>query len=286
LLAETCLPQFLGPIGLARLQLTAHLPLSVFLPGHIWRQCISADFPRLAQNPTCFDIPQRHDLMRCYGPLRRSVLAEGEWPIIHNSTEAKQLAKLLLCMERSSSAHLCDGGHVACILVGRFHLTEWSDDDSDDEDEPPQGQVNVFVLPTLLHETVGGPSAELPICLGLDQNCLVLQVGQCQISEAQRRVSNALNEGLLLDVKAACAEGVLNYQKINLPADGRVCNAHAGMHFLPQCGRSSNQEHDIELLCALYIRDGEFKNWKSDLVDPLHLEGWALYEEKPGFLTL
>jgi len=275
LLVETSLPLFLGPVGLAHLQLTASLPMSALMPGHIWHRCMSTDFPRLARNPSCFEMPYRRDLMRCYGPLRRSVLAEGDWPVIHNAEEAKRLAKLLFAMERDSRKHLGTGGRVAGVLVGRFHFEEWSDDDSDDDDVSPRGQANVFVLPKCLHTTIGGPTAELPICLGLDQNCLVLQVGQSQVSEMPRQTINAINEGLLLDVKAACAEGCLNYQQINLSPDGHACNSHAGMHFLPQYGRSSNQEQCIELLCALYIRDGELKNWRSDLVDTLHLEGWT-----------
>jgi len=259
---------FLGPIGLARLQITASLPMSALVPAHIWQRCISADFPRLAVNPACFELPQRHDLMRCYGPLRRSILAEGELPLIENIAEAEQLAKLLHGMERASVRHLSQGGRVASILVGRFHMSACIGNHSIVA-MVTQGPANVFMLPQDFHEASGMPNIGLPIRLGLAHNVVILQAGEGQILQTQIR---AQHPGLIMDVKAASAEGVLNYPRVSLQVDGRLCVAHTGMHFFPQCERSSAIDNDLEVLCALFLRDGERKSWKYDLANTLNLD--------------
>jgi len=165
-LARTSLPEFVGPVGLAKLEITARLSLSIFQPGLIWWRCLSADFPRLATDPSCYELPQRRDLMHCYGPLRRAYLAEGTYPIIRNSTEAKRLARRLQDMEKSSAKHKTLGGRVTCILVGHFEMHYW------EGDVKLRGLATEFLLPCELHAAMGRSSnvTALPIHLGLAPN--------------------------------------------------------------------------------------------------------------------
>jgi len=262
-LAHSTFPSYLDPTELAKLQNTASLSMSTFMPGHVWQQCISTSFPRLATNPLCFEVPQRHDLMRCYGPLRRSILAEGEWPVIQSSEEAKKLGKLLHGMEKSSARHLGKGGCAGNILVGRFQIPQWGDIKLSPGSMSPRGPANTFMLPAGVHALVWGPNAAFPIRLGVARNSLMLQVGQCHPSQVPAP--------LMLDVKAACNAGLLNYQEIVLQANGKVWKSRDGVHNLPQLGKSSSPDH-VELLCALLVREGEFRTRRSGLVETLHLD--------------
>jgi len=263
LLASTSLPVFVAPVGLANLQVVARFPLSVLNPGHIWWKCLSADFPRLAADPSCCDLPQRHDLMHCYGPLRRAILADGERPIIRNSTEAKQLVKLLQGMERASAKHNTNGGRVAGILLGRFELIEW------DGNLKLEGPPTVFTLPSKLHEALGASSTAVPVRMALAPNCILLQVGAHQATQTDPHTDQG---NMIMDVKAACADGVLHYLQVNVLADGQIQLAHAGVHVFPELENESSEDDRVEVLCALFLRDGERKIWLSHLVDTLHLD--------------
>jgi len=72
-----------------------------------------------------------------------------------------------------------------------------------------------------------------------------------------------------MDVVAACADRVLNYRQVQVQADGRVQLGHAGLHFVPEFESESIEEESVEVLCALFLRDGEYKIWTPDLFDTL-----------------
>jgi len=262
-LAHSLLPSCLDPTELAKLQNTASLSMSTLMLGNIWHQCISTSFPRLATDPSCFEVPQRHDLMRCYGPLRQSILAEGELPLIQSSEEAKQLAKLLHAMEKASARHLGKKGRAANILVGRFKISQSGNNKLSPGAMAPRGPANTFMLPAELHNLVGDPNTALPISLGVTQNSLMLQVGQCHPSQ--------VHAPFMLDIKAACSKGFLNYQEVVLKANGQVWKSRVGIHSLPQLEKSSSCGH-VEMLCALLVRDSEFKTQRSVLVETLNLD--------------
>jgi len=237
------------------------------MPGNVWQQCISASFPRLATDPSCFEVPQRHDLMRCYGPLRQSILAEGEWPLIQGSEEAKQLGKLLHAMEKASARHLDKKGRAANILVGRFKISQWGDNKLSPGAMCSLGPTNTFMLPAEVHNLIGGQNAALPISLGVTPNSIMLQVGQYHPPQ--------VHAPFMLDIKAACSKGFLNYQEVVLQANGQIWKSRAGVHSLPQLEKSFSCGH-VELLCALLVRDGEFKTQRSGLAESLNLDRMRL----------
>jgi len=260
MLAGTSFPLFVAPIGLASLQATARLPLSIFGSGHIWWKCVSTDFPCLATDPSFFEVPQRHDLMHCYGPLRRAILAEGNWPILRDCKEVKPLAKLLRGMGKASAKHDSHGGSVAAILVGRFEIFDW------DGELKLEGPPTVFTIQGALHAALGGFDAALPVRLALAPDCIVLQAGEHQATQTRRHAQHGT---MIMDVVAACADRVLNYRQVQVQADGRVQLGHAGLHFVPEFESESIEEESVEVLCALFLRDGEYKIWTPDLFDTL-----------------
>jgi len=256
--AKESIPGFLGPIELANLQVTACLLLSVLRPGHVWSRCLSMGFPRLFADPLCCELPHRHDLMRCYGPLRRAILAEGKRPIIRDRTEAKQLAKLLQGMEEASAKHISCGGHVTGILVGRFDIRGWTGG-------LLRGPATKFMLPSELTGTLGGSTAEVPIRLACAPNTLLIQLGELQDSQTQNRV-------MIMDVKGACAKGVLHYRQVSFKPSGKLNMACTGVHHFQQLEDGSGENDSVDVLCALFVRDGDTNDWKPTLLHALQLD--------------
>jgi len=216
------------------------------------------NFPRLAADPWCFELPQRHDLMRCYGPLRRAILAKGTWPIIRNSSEAKQLAKLLQGMEKASAKHISRGGSVTGILVGRFDMSEWTGG-------LLRGPAAEFVLPCDLTETLGQSNAELPIRLALAPNSILIQVGEHQGSQTQIKT-------MIMDVKAASTKGALHYQQVNFQANGKLNITSSGVHYFHDFENGPSEDYSVEVLCALLVRDGKHNTWNSRVASSLQLD--------------
>jgi len=263
LLAETSFPLLIAPIGLANLQATARLPLSVLGSGCIWWKCVSTDFPCLATDPVLYEMPQRLDLMHCYWSLRQSFVAEGNWPIIRNCKEAKQLSKLLLGMGKASAKHHSDGGRVAAILVGRFEIFDW------DGDSELQGPPTVFRIPGQLHAEFGEFDAALPFRLALASDGILLQVGENQDLQVRERAQHGT---LIMDVKAACPDRVLNYRQVPVQTDGQLQVGQEGLHVFPELESESSEEESVEVLCALFLRDSEYKIWTPDLFNTLGLD--------------
>jgi len=75
-----------------------------------------------------------------------------------------------------------------------------------------------------------------------------------------------------MDVKSACAEGVLDYQDVGICADGKLKLTTAGLHFFPKLEDETSEDDGVEVLCAMFLREGERKIWRSSLVSALHLD--------------
>jgi len=183
--------------------------------------------------------------------------------LIQSSEEAKQLAKLLHAMEKASARHLDKKGRAANILVGRFKISQWGDNKLSPGAMCSLGPTNTFMLPAEVHNLIGGQNAALPISLGVTPNSIMLQVGQYHPPQ--------VHAPFMLDIKAACSKGFLNYQEVVLQANGQVWKSRDGVHSLPQLEKSSSCGH-VELLCALLVRDGEFKSQRFGLAETLNLD--------------
>jgi len=256
--AEVSFPGFLSLVELANLQVTASLPLSALRLGQVWSRRLSIEFPRLTADPSCCENSRRNDLMSCYGPLRRAILAEGKRPIIRDRTEAKQLAKLLQGMEEASAKHISCGGHVTGILVGRFDIRGWTGG-------LLRGPATKFMLPSELTGTLGGSTAEVPIRLACAPNTLLIQLGELQDSQTQNRV-------MIMDVKGACAKGVLHYRQVSFKPSGKLNMACTGVHHFQQLEDGSGENDSVDVLCALFVRDGDTNDWKPTLLHALQLD--------------
>jgi len=262
ILATTSFPLFASPMDIASMQVTASFPRSALIPNHVWRKCLSMSFPCLAADSSCYGVPQRRDLMHCCWPLRRAIHAKGSGLMIRNSVEAKQLAKLLQGMEKTCSKHHTQGdGHVGGILVGRFKMVEA------DASSNLEWPATVFELPSGLHEGLGSLNSAVPIRMALGPDCILLEVG---VQQASRTHGHTGNRSMIMDIKAACADGSLNYQRVKVRADGRRWRGAAGLHVFPKFKKSS-QVDSVEVLCAIFLRDGERKEWTADLFGALHL---------------
>jgi len=161
-------------------------------------------------------------------------------------------------MERASAEHISRGGHVAGILVGRFEMCEWTGG-------LLQGPATEFMLPSGLQETLGGSTSELPIRLAFAPNSIFIQAGDRQGSQTQNRT-------MIMDVKAACAKGALHYQQASFQADGKLNMACAGVHHFQQLEDGSSEDFTVDVLCALFVRDGERNAQRAGLVNALAIE--------------
>jgi len=264
ILAQASLPLFVTPKGLANLQAAAPLVLSALRFQHVWQKCLSTDFPRLAADSSCYALPQRHDLMSCYGFLRGVILADGDRPIIRSGTEAKLLAKLLQDMEKASTSHNNHGVLTSCVLVGRFEVAEW------DGDFKLEGSATKFTLPSEIHTAFGGSDTALLMQFVLAPDFILVQAGEHQALQNHR---DAQHGNMIMDIKAACADKVLDYRYVNVPTDGRAHMVDEGVHFFPGFENGSTKGDGVEVLCALHLRAGEYENCKSTLVNALQLDG-------------
>jgi len=263
ILAKSSLPLFVSPKGLANLQATEHSALSALRFDHVWQRCLSADFPRLAADSSCYEHPQRHDLMNCYGLLSKVILADGDTPIIRSVTEAKLLTKTLQGIEKASTHHHDHGVPASCVLVGRFEVCEW------DGDLKLEGAVTSFTLPSELHKAFGGSDTALHLQFVLAPDFILVQAGEHHVGQKQRYAQHG---NIIMDIKAASVNKVLHYRQVNVQVDGRIHMATEGVHFFPEFEHGSSAGDGVEVLCALLLRAGECKNCISTLVNALQLD--------------
>jgi len=266
ILAKASLPLMVNPKGLANLQVTAHGVLSALRFDHVWQKCLFTDFPRLATDSWCYALPQRHDLMSCYVFLRRGnrvILADSDRSIIRSGTEAKLLAKLLQGMETASTNHNDHGVPTSCVLVGRFEVCEW------DGDEKFIGLPTRFTLPSELHTAFGGSDTALVIQFVLTPDFMLVQTGERQALQDHRCAQHG---NMIMDIKAASADNIINYRQVNVKADGRMHLVKEGVQFFPEFVNGTSKGDGEEVLCALLLRAGEDKNCRSMLVRALQLD--------------
>lgn len=59
---------------------------------------------------------------------------------------------------------------------------------------------------------------------------------------------------------------------MNVRADGKLMLSTSGLHFFPKLEDDTSEEKSAEVLCAMFLRKGVHKIWRSSLVDALHLD--------------
>lgn len=266
--AKTSLPLLVNPTGLANLQVTARLALSALRLDHVWQTCLSANFPRLAADSSCYELPQRHDLMSCYRFLHRVdrvILADSDRPIIRNGTEAKLLAKLLQGMEKGCTNHIDNTAPASCVLVGRLKVCDC------DGKFKFNGFPTRFTLPSELHAAFGGSNTTLLIRFLLAPGFILVQAGERQASQDRQCFQHG---EMIMHIKAACATNILNYRHVNVQADGRMQFVNEGVHFFPEFKNGTRKGDGGEVLCALSLRagEGEHKRRRCKLASALQLD--------------
>jgi len=184
----------------------------------------------------------------------RSTIAFGDQSLIKNVKEGKLLARLLHGMEKSRDTHLRNGGSVASILVGRFRISQRRNDVGGGNLPPERSS---FKLPKELNEYFGG-CPELVVRLGSDRDSPLLRAQFCH-TPVQRQ--NSGQKGLTLDVRAACPDLVLDYREAPINLERHRCCATHGMHSFFHRSMACGDDASPDILCALFIRDGQPKAW-------------------------
>jgi len=126
-----------------------------------------------------------------------------------------------------------------------------------------------FTLPSELHTAFGGSDTALLIQFALTPDFMLVQAGERQAMQDDR---SAQHGNMIMDIKAACADNILNYRQVNVKADGRMHLVKEGVQFFPEFVNGTSKGDGEEVLCALLLRAGEDKNCRSMLVRALQLD--------------
>jgi len=121
-----------------------------------------------------------------------------------------------------------------------------------------------------LHSELGGSDTALPIKFVLAPDFILVQAGEHQARQNRRYAQHA---NMIMDIKAACADKILNYQQINVQADRQIQMVDEGVQFFPEFENGSSEGDGVDVLCALLFRAGESRNCTSSLVNALQLDG-------------
>lgn len=77
---------------------------------------------------------------------------------------------------------------------------------------------------------------------------------------------------MIMDIKAVCADKILNYRQVNIQADGRIHMVDEGVHFFPQLANGASEGNRLDVLCTLLLRAGESTMCRSTLLNALQLD--------------
>jgi len=77
---------------------------------------------------------------------------------------------------------------------------------------------------------------------------------------------------MIMDVKGACAKGVLHYRQVSFKPHGKLNMACGGVHYFKQLEDRSGENDSVDVLCALFVRDGGISAWKPSLLHALQLD--------------
>eukprot|EP00928_Gymnodinium_smaydae_P073037 TRINITY_DN56308_c0_g1_i1.p1 TRINITY_DN56308_c0_g1~~TRINITY_DN56308_c0_g1_i1.p1 ORF type:complete len:278 (+),score=15.86 TRINITY_DN56308_c0_g1_i1:83-916(+) len=251
---------FLEGVDIAKVQRAEKFSKFSIDESNIWALILKRELPQFVVSEELLNGTHHRPLvLKCYGILRRAVLANTCIVEVISERALYRLEASLRSATRIVHSHIAEGGQAAYMLVGRFEFAY--------EGMSSSFPFGVAQYPSLLGLRAG--EMEMKLCLKGKELTIGAKYHELGARSVDTDTARTLN--FTANVTSVNSAIALSFKEAPLILDGFLRRMEHGMCDVPRNHRSQDQSV-MSALCVITIRDGSPRPLTNQIAVTLNME--------------